>query len=69
MPLRIRTVRQTVLDELAAAGLPSDPKDVDCRFEDARLTVTLPRPTAADAADRITAALGRYTFAWSFTEA
>ncbi|WP_420313129.1 acyl-CoA synthetase [Streptomyces sp. YS-B37] len=69
VPLRIRTVRQTVLDELAAAGLPSDPKDVDCRFDDARLTVTLPRPAAADAADRITAALGRYTFAWSFTEA
>ncbi|MET9556081.1 acyl-CoA synthetase [Streptomyces sp. NPDC006645] len=69
VPLRIRTLQQTVLDELTAAGLPSDPKDVNCRFDGARLAVTLPRPAATEDVDRITAALGRYTFAWSFTAA
>ncbi|MFJ9214053.1 acyl-CoA synthetase [Streptomyces sp. NPDC102264] len=68
VPLRMRTLKRTVLDELAAADLPSDPNGVGCHLDGARLTVTLPRPASSADADRITAALGRYTFDWTFTQ-
>ncbi|RYJ25773.1 long-chain-fatty-acid--CoA ligase [Streptomyces sp. L-9-10] len=68
VPLRMRTLKRTVLDELAAADLPSDPNSVGCHLDGARLTVTLPRPASSADADRITAALGRYTFDWTFTQ-
>ncbi|MFE4830564.1 acyl-CoA synthetase [Streptomyces sp. NPDC056672] len=68
VPLRIRTLKQTVLDELAAAGLPADPSGVDCHLDGARVTVTVPRPASAADAEQITTALGRYTFGWAFTQ-
>ncbi|MFE6456625.1 hypothetical protein ACFVP0_04050 [Streptomyces cinereoruber] len=68
VPLRIRTLKQTVLDELDALGLPTNPQRVDCHLDGARLTVTLPRPATAADERRVTDALGRYTFAWSFTD-
>lgn len=64
----MRTLKQTVLDELTATGLPSDPHLVGCNLVGSRLVVTLPRPAAEADADRITAALGRYTFDWTFTQ-
>ncbi|MGW7067139.1 acyl-CoA synthetase [Streptomyces sp. NPDC054855] len=68
VPLRMRTLQQTVHNELAAIGLPAPPGSVSCRLEGPRLTVTVPRPADTVDADRLAAALGRYTFDWSFTE-
>ncbi|MCM1965882.1 acyl-CoA synthetase [Streptomyces sp. G1] len=69
VPLRMRTLKQTVLDELAAADLPSHSDSVGCHLDGARMTVTVPRPASPSDADKITAALGRYTFDWTFAQA
>ncbi|MDD9375180.1 acyl-CoA synthetase [Streptomyces sp. ZAF1911] len=68
VPLRMRTLTQTALDELAALGLSCRPDRVRCHLDGPRLTVTVPRPADIADADRITAALGRYTFDWTFAE-
>lgn len=68
VPLRMRTLQQTVLDELAAIGLPGPSDSVRCSLDGPRLTVTVRRPAETAAADRLAAALGRYTFDWTFAE-
>ncbi|MGW6467399.1 acyl-CoA synthetase [Streptomyces rubiginosohelvolus] len=68
VPLRMRTLQQTVLDELEAAGLPSDPRCVDCHLDGARLSVTVSRPATTTDEQRIADVLGRYTFDWAFTD-
>ncbi|MET9974741.1 acyl-CoA synthetase [Streptomyces microflavus] len=68
VPLRMRTLQQTVHDELAAIGLPGPSDSVRCSLDGPRLTVTVRRPAEPADADRLAAALGRYTFDWTFTE-
>ncbi|MGP3690454.1 acyl-CoA synthetase [Streptomyces sp. IBSNAI002] len=66
VPLRMRVLEQTALDELTALDLPS--RGVGCDVDGARLLVTVPRPRAVADAERITEALGKYTFDWTFTQ-
>ncbi|MFD3577661.1 AMP-binding protein [Streptomyces sp. NPDC058644] len=68
VPLRMNALKQAVLDELAAVGLPSHADAVACHIDGAGLRVTVPRPAEAQDTARLTAALGRYTFDWAFTQ-